>query len=322
MSNAPIITIIIPIYNAENTIQQCLNSIKSTWQEGIEAICIDDGSNDSSGSICEEYAKKNQWIKVFHQSNQGVASARNLGLKYAKGKYIAWVDADDTVEKEWSEYILQEIKLNSPDCILFAYNTVKNYKCIHKRLMLDHNVKQKKYIYELSVDKTINSFLWNRVIKSSFFIDKEFDCNALILEDFDMVTRLAPLLKKITYLDIPLYNYYISSNSLSHQYNSKKMRVAVKKSIERYRMFQHLGYDVDKSGYWSMYIGLYNILCNESIENNVDELTGIKRYMWNNLRCIIVSKTLGVKQKVEVLLMLITPYSVYQKIYYIYYKNK
>lgn len=96
--NTTLLSIIIPVYNVEPYINKCLDSlIHCIDSNQAEIICIDDGSTDQSGKICDVYQEKYTNIKVIHQKNQGVAAARNTGLSHAKGEYIAWVDSDDYV---------------------------------------------------------------------------------------------------------------------------------------------------------------------------------------------------------------------------------
>lgn len=97
------ISIIIPVYNVEKYISQCLNSILYQSYLDFEVIIIDDGSKDKSGYICDSYAKKDSRITVVHQKNKGVSSARNLGIKLAKGKWITFVDSDDWIDKDFLE---------------------------------------------------------------------------------------------------------------------------------------------------------------------------------------------------------------------------
>ncbi len=94
-------TIIIPVYNAEKTIRQCLESILCQSNKDFELILINDGSIDTSGDICNEYASKDSRIKVFHKPNGGVSSARNLGLEHAKGEWITFIDADDYIDQNY-----------------------------------------------------------------------------------------------------------------------------------------------------------------------------------------------------------------------------
>ncbi|WP_302297044.1 glycosyltransferase family 2 protein [Mitsuokella multacida] len=116
------LSIIIPVYNAERHISKCIHSIVDGHSlDDVEIICIDDGSKDMGGEICESFSDKYEKIHVIHQSNQGVASARNTGVNVAKGEYIAWVDSDDYVEKTWLPDILSVIKNDHPEMVLIDY---------------------------------------------------------------------------------------------------------------------------------------------------------------------------------------------------------
>lgn len=101
------VSIIIPVYNSERTLRHCLDSVISQSFLDWELILVDDGSNDKSGDICDEYAAKDQRIKVFHKKNGGVSSARNIGLDYAKGEWIVFVDADDFVKESYLVHLLE-----------------------------------------------------------------------------------------------------------------------------------------------------------------------------------------------------------------------
>src|SRR5690606_22590995 len=93
----PKVSVIIPVYNTENYLRECLDSILAQTFTDFEVLLINDGSTDSSGKICDEYAEKDSRIKVFHKENGGVSSARNLGLDNAKGEWICFVDSDDEI---------------------------------------------------------------------------------------------------------------------------------------------------------------------------------------------------------------------------------
>ena len=90
-----LISIIVPVYKVEKYLRRCIDSILAQTYQNIEVLLIDDGSPDNSGEICDEYAERDSRVRVFHKPNGGVSSARNLGLKEAKGQYIGFVDADD-----------------------------------------------------------------------------------------------------------------------------------------------------------------------------------------------------------------------------------
>ena len=115
------VSIIIPVYKAEKYIRGCLDSVVcQTCQKNYEVIVIDDGSPDRSGEICDEYARKFPVIKVFHQSNKGIARTREVGIEKAQGEYIVWVDADDSADSTLIENVLKKIDESHADLIIYG----------------------------------------------------------------------------------------------------------------------------------------------------------------------------------------------------------
>lgn len=112
------ISIIVPIYNVEKYLKQCLNSICHQDYQNLEIILVDDGSPDESGNICDEYAIKDSRIKVIHKKNMGVSAARNSGLDVSTGKYVCFVDPDDYLEVDYVSYLFKLIKDNDCDLSL------------------------------------------------------------------------------------------------------------------------------------------------------------------------------------------------------------
>lgn len=103
MLENPKVSVIVPVYKAESYLHRCMDSLLAQTFTDFEVLLVDDGSPDCSGEICDEYAKKDTRVKVFHKENGGVSSARNIGLEYAKGEWIAFVDSDDWVESDFLE---------------------------------------------------------------------------------------------------------------------------------------------------------------------------------------------------------------------------
>lgn len=119
------ISIIIPVFNIENYISKCLESIVNQSYKNIEILCINDGSTDNSGNICDKFALLDSRIKVFHKENQGVSSARNLGIKESCGDYIMFVDGDDWIDSETCSNAIKEIEYHRADILMWSY--VKEY---------------------------------------------------------------------------------------------------------------------------------------------------------------------------------------------------
>ena len=120
----PAISVIVPVYKAENCLSQCVDSILAQTFQDFEILLIDDGSPDQSGALCDEYAAKDSRIRVFHKENGGVSSARNLGLAQAAGTYIAFADSDDWMEPEELETLYGLIVEHGADSAGCAHNNV------------------------------------------------------------------------------------------------------------------------------------------------------------------------------------------------------
>ena len=106
MASLPLLSIIIPVYNAEKYLNRCIDSIISSTYSNLEIIMVDDGSKDQSGSICDEYSEKDNRCRVYHTNNRGQAAARNYGLRKASGDYITFVDDDDWVDNSMYEKLI------------------------------------------------------------------------------------------------------------------------------------------------------------------------------------------------------------------------
>ena len=115
----PYLSIIVPVYNVEEYIQKCINSILSQNYLDFELILIDDGSTDNSGKICDEFASENKKIKVIHQENGGLSNARNTGIKNAVGHYLWFIDSDDWIVGNAFSIIVQELKENNLEMLGF-----------------------------------------------------------------------------------------------------------------------------------------------------------------------------------------------------------
>ena len=124
--NNPKISVIVPVYNAEKYLQRCIDSILNQTFPNFELLLIDDGSKDQSGEICDEYAKKDSRVKVFHKENGGVSSARNVGIDNAVGEYICFCDSDDWVEKTWLLSFFERMCDN--DMLITSFNIYENEK--------------------------------------------------------------------------------------------------------------------------------------------------------------------------------------------------
>lgn len=206
-----LISVIIPVYNVEEYLRRCLDSIIHNSFSNIEIICVNDGSTDTSLSILEEYAATDARIVIINKDNGGLSSARNAGLRIAKGSYIAFVDSDDWVSDHYFEFLYRAIKEYNSDISICNYT-----KCIDDFEFKSNPVYKARLssVYELESSSNKNH-VWRKLFKKEIIDGIWFDEKEKI-EDY--VYNLAILLKnrqlKICYIDSVLYAYYQRCGSL------------------------------------------------------------------------------------------------------------
>lgn len=218
------LSIIIPVYNAEKYLNKCIDSILNQSFKDFELLLIDDGSKDLSGKICDKYAEVDERVKVFHIQNGGPAKARNLGIKYATGIYIEFVDADDELIPETLEnlYVLTK---NNPDIIIAdsqiitADEKVKNIISIEK----NNQINVEEYLKNLNTVRkaTLLHYIWNKWYKRELICENRiiFDENERLGEDFLFNCEIIDKADRVWGTDILLYKYYKRDNgSLSGKY--------------------------------------------------------------------------------------------------------
>lgn len=175
------ISIIIPIYNAEKYLRCCIESIIAQTFTDFELLLIDDGSKDNSGAICDEYAAKDARIRVFHKENGGVSSARNLGLDNAKGEWITFIDSDDWVKQD---YLYSMISQPDADLIMSSFDIIENVE------EWDNNIECKIYTKN-EIKNFIDIYIytanlcspWCKLFRSSLINQLRFNSNISFAED-------------------------------------------------------------------------------------------------------------------------------------------
>ncbi len=187
------ISVIVPVYNAEKYLGKCVNSILNQDYKDIELILVDDGSKDSSPAMCDEFAKQDKRIKVVHKENGGPAKARNTGLDIAKGEYIAFVDSDDWLEPDMYSHLIELIKINNADMAFceIALNHA-NGEIIKKHRVDGELVmtRLEAMAHRFDGSDIISDSLVNKVYKKSVFENVRLPEDRCIGEDSSTVYRL------------------------------------------------------------------------------------------------------------------------------------
>jgi len=218
MNNYPLISVIIPCYNAERTLEKCLTSVTQQFYDNLEIILIDDGSKDNSLKIYQDFQIKDERIKIFVQSNAGVSKARNKGLKEATGEYICFVDSDDWVEPDYcSELYLLLTEENADISIIEAsYEDENGTVVFHKATSEEKVFDGKQALSLLLEDNVIQSHPWGKLYKISFFKNVDFPENLKCFEDYSTLFKVFDKALKVVKSNKKLYHYIQHDDSLSH----------------------------------------------------------------------------------------------------------
>lgn len=168
---SPLISVIVPVYNVEQYLVQCIDSILNQKYENFELLLVDDGSTDRSGEICDVYEKKDKRVRVFHKKNGGVSSARNVGLDNAKGEWIAFVDSDDIVTPNYLSELYSDVK-SDVDLVIQKYFIFKDYLKDERFLeaIKETDIYDKSDLQKLIVEYHLykNGHIWSKLYKQEF----------------------------------------------------------------------------------------------------------------------------------------------------------
>jgi len=203
------VSIIIPIYNAENYLKKCLDSIINQTYKNIEIILINDGSTDNSLEICKQY--KDDRIKLINQKNSGVSTARNVGLDLVTGDYITFVDSDDWLELDAIESMVNFIEIRKTDIARFNYQINGVNQNASQKL---EKTDIEKFVKKL-ISGEVPGYLWLLLIKKEIIKDIKFKTDLSLAEDLVFILEILKNTKSIAISDKITYNYFLTTDSAS-----------------------------------------------------------------------------------------------------------
>lgn len=211
------ISVVVPIYNVQEYLEKCIESILSQTYSSLEIILVDDGSTDQSGKICDDYKDRDTRIKVLHKENGGLSSARNAGIELATGEYIGFVDSDDYIDKAMYEVLLQKmVQYNADISICNRFYTEEDgrkflrYKSDGNELVMD----SEHAILEMNSFRSFDMAAWDKLYKRKVFDEIRFP-EGKLSEDYFIMYRLFELVDRICYTPEPYYYYMQRKGSIS-----------------------------------------------------------------------------------------------------------
>lgn len=236
-----IISVVIPVYNVENYVSKCIESVIKQTYKDLEIIIVNDGSTDRSGSICDFYSRLDKRIVIIHQENKGLSAARNKGIESATGEYIGFVDSDDWIQEDMYEFLYKNIINYNADISICGCRHVYS---------VDHNIDDASTVkkddiktiegkdiisnYIINYKKgLIKNIVWDKLYKRNLF-DKILFPEGKIYEDHFVSYKLLDKARKVVISNNPKYNYFIRGDSLSHRPPSKHIFDLFDAHVERY----------------------------------------------------------------------------------------
>lgn len=206
------ISIIVPVYNAEQYLHRCIDSILAQSHTDFELLLINDGSKDASGDICDEYAAKDTRVRVFHKENGGVSSARNLGLDNAQGEYITFCDADDHVSEDWLAAYSEAIA-NNVDLAIQGYYAIDGNNTVEKQLQphSGNSIEAKRQLVVDLFAQEVYYYLWVKLFRRNLLEAHHvrFDEQSVLGEDTQFISKYLEYAVSFKCIDSIGYYYLV-----------------------------------------------------------------------------------------------------------------
>ena len=315
------ISVIVPIYKVEDYLPACIDSILASTYQDFELILVDDGSPDGCGAICDSYAARDNRIKVIHQENQWVSTARNAGLKVAVGEFISFVDSDDVIHPRMLEVLHDAIASGDYDysMVNWRYNQGQTQAEQEKDILLEEVstklIGESEFMMGLSnlgITTREYNVVWNKLFKHELIEGLWF--KDLIAQDMEWLTRFCLIAKKGIYVDAPLYDYTVRDNSLMRT-DWKARKLAEVHSF--YECLQDI--PEDKPQYRALWLkSVYSVLFNcrnvNKHEERMKEVSALSRKIYNETKFELFHSELSLSRKCRIFLLYHFP-GVYQLLF-------
>lgn len=262
-------SVIVPIYNTDKYLRECLDSIINQTYKNFELILVDDGSTDLSGEICDEYAAKYDFVKVIHQENKGVSAARNAGIEASRYEWISFVDSDDWIDPEMFKVLRQHISQNNADLYSFNMNMVDEYgqNGMARIFSVENKVTEFRdeeskfdYFFSVLLPGNAGNTVWERIFRKEIitennlrFISRE----TVYAEDILFVFQYMLFAEKIESISSILYNYRVRNDSLTNKVDKKSVLLKLYAlAVEGYQIVCETGMTYFCDEYYKLYFAL------------------------------------------------------------------
>lgn len=216
------VSILLPCYNVEAFLPQCLDSVIRQTYNDLQIVLVDDGSKDNTFAIAQDYAARDSRIEVYHQNNQGVATTRNVLLSKIKGDYFLFVDSDDWIELDMVEFLINQAKEKNADIV--TCSNVINDNPRTDKIKSVKEYKQAEIVKAFLCHTWFNGSLCNKLTNVTLLHNEKFHCGISYGEDALFMWHLLQYANRVVVTNEQLYHYRMNENSISHgSYDQRKM---------------------------------------------------------------------------------------------------
>lgn len=310
----PLLSIIVPIYNVEQYLERCIESIINQTYKNLEIILVDDGSKDNSGTIADTYASKDNRIKVIHKENGGLSDARNHGLDQAKGKYIIFIDSDDFIDSSMCEILFATAEKYSSDIVSCNYYIFQdeNHISVHSMSIQEDEkvfsgIDILKY-YLIKTEPFDLNIVCNKIFKADLFNSKDSQIRfpeGRVQEDNFTTFRLFAKSDVVTTINQPLYYYLQRADSIMANFSKKFVKDTI--DSHTYMATYLLEHKVDVMCELQLYLlnsytDLYRKIClldNADKQDYIDLLMEYKTFVLSHTLNVSNNHLWGIKQKLK-----------------------
>lgn len=254
----PLVSVIVPIYKVEDYMEECVASILAQKYTDFELILVDDGSKDKCGTMCDDYATKDERIRVIHKENGGLSSARNAGLEIAKGEFIAFVDSDDVIHADYLQDMVNLATSHKADIVCCAFTKGEQVQFEDGKATVEVQ-ENEEIIKRINEDDVIKTVAWNKLYHNRFFKELKLRYpEGKIHEDMFLTPHIFYHAKKMVLTSRKLYFYRMREGSIVLSGFTKKRLDKIEACETRRAFYQEIGYK--ELFYWETESYIRNIL--------------------------------------------------------------
>lgn len=322
MTEAPFLSVIVPVYNAEPYLAKCVDSIRNQTFQDLEVLLVDDGSRDQSGRLCDRYEALDPRIRVFHKENGGQSSARNLALDQARGRYITFVDSDDWIEPDaYRAMVALAQETEAPMVCAGRYNVIDGVRepglCPVKREVIPAGEMLRRMFLWDNCDSAPCDKIFERRLFDSLRFPEESGS-----EDVGLLYRLVDLAGSVAMLDQPIYNYLQRPGSTSCQGLNEKTFLFEKRASEVFAFARERYSELEtEARYFYLAAVSYSVISADQADadsrSRYAAQTGrSRRELRRNLKFLLTAPVFGRQERLTDLLLAVNLYRPLRRVYH------